>query len=353
MHSLVIFSLSCLLIPGTLSLRVVVSGYNTQLATYNVQGSELSPAGEWDVGAVNTDMTWLQVDGSTIWAGHEVGDYAGYPGSVASRWEVSGDGSALYLQEALHTESVYTAHLLVDKEQGMAYAANYGGSSFTAMSLQDGKLGAVAYLEGFGEGCRDASHPHQTVAHKEWVWVVDLGCDTVWHYKVDHQQVEKVGQTSVRAGAGPRHMVIHPDKDLAFLLCELQSFLQVYRLDDGSGDLELIQELEVSSNGDDTGAEILVGPSGEFLYASSRGTGVVVVYKLGMDDTLYREQEYNLGGIWPRSMAIRDNLLVVIDQYGDSLEALTIDQATGLLMAPEGNNMYTTPSQPSFVDFMD
>ena len=161
---------------------VLVSGYSDQITRLRINQTDSGPvlekAGVWDV---DKDMTWLQVDGSTIWAGHEVGDYAGYPGSVASRWEVSGDGSALYLQEALHTESVYTAHLLVDKEQGMAYAANYGGSSFTAMSLQDGKLGAVAYLEGFGEGCRDASHPHQTVAHKEWVWVVDLGCDTVWH----------------------------------------------------------------------------------------------------------------------------------------------------------------------------
>ena len=154
MYSLAIIFLGCLLIPGNLSLRVVVSGYNTQLATYEVSGSELSSTGGWDVGAENHDMTWLQVDGSTVWAGHEVGDYAGTPGSVASRWEVSGDGLTLQLGEVVSTESVYTAHLLVDKEQGMAYAANYGGSSFTAISLMDGKLGEVAYLEGFGEGCR-------------------------------------------------------------------------------------------------------------------------------------------------------------------------------------------------------
>ena len=229
MHSLAIIFLSCLLIPGISSLRVVVSGYNTQLATYKVSGSELIPTGEWDVGVDNNDMTWLQVDGSTIWAGHEVGEYEDTPGSVVSRWEASGDGLTLQKGEVVNTESVYTVHLLVDKEQGMAYAANYGGSSFTAISLMDGMLGEVAYLESFGEGCRDASHPHQTVSHKEWVWVVDLGCDTIWHYKVDQQQVEKVGQTSVTAGAGPRHMVVHPDKDLAFLLCELQSLVHVYR----------------------------------------------------------------------------------------------------------------------------
>ena len=205
-----------------------MSGYNTRLATYEVTGGQLIPSGEWDVGADNPDMTWLQVDGGNIWAGHEVGNYAGDDSSVVSRWEVAADGLTLQPQEFVSTQSVYTAHLLVDKDKGMAYAANYGGSSFTAISLMDGKLGEVTYLENLGQ-CRDASHPHQTVSHKEWVWVVDLGCDTIRHYRVDQQQVTKVGQTSVRDGAGPRHMVIHPDKDLVFLLCELQSCVQVYR----------------------------------------------------------------------------------------------------------------------------
>jgi len=347
--SVAIILLSCVVIPAY-SLKVVVSGYNTRVATYDVRGGELSPSGEWDVGAENHDMTWLQVDGGVIWAGHEVGDYRGDPSSVASRWEVSPDGLTLELQEFVSTQSVYTAHLLVDKEQGMAYAANYGGSSFTAITLNNGDtLGEVVHSENYGQ-CRDASHPHQTVTLHQWVWVVDLGCDTIWHYRVDQQQVTKLGQTKVRDGAGPRHMVIHPDRSLAFLLCELQSWVQVYRVDEGTGNLELIQELELSSNGGDAGAEILVGPSGQFVYASSRGTGVVVVYRLEGDETLTRVEEYNLGGTWPRSMAIRDSMMVVIDQYGDSVQTLTIDQETGKL---QGGAMYSTPSQPSFVDFLD
>jgi len=327
---------------------VVVSGYNSRLATYDVMGSELVPSGEWDVGTDGKDMTWLQLDGSSIWAGHEVGDYSGDGSSVVSRWEVSSDGLTLNRQEFVSTQSVYTAHLLVDKEQGMAYAANYGGSSFTGISLNNGHLGEVSYLENIGQ-CRDASHPHQTVTLNEWVWVVDLGCDTIWHYRADQQQVTKVGQTKVRDGAGPRHMVIHPEKSLAFLLCELQSWVQVYRLDESTGNLELIQELELSSNGGDAGAEILVGPTGQFIYASSRGTGVVVVYRLE-GDTLTRVEEFNLIGSWPRSMAIRDSVMVVIDQYGDSVQVVTIDQETGRL---QGGALYNTPSAPSFVDFMD
>ena len=86
--------------------------------------------------------------------------------------------------ESVNTGSVYTAHLQVDKNQRTAYAANYGGSTLSVISLADlGGLGQLEKVESYGEGCRDASHPHQTVTSGDWVWVVDLGCDTIWHYK--------------------------------------------------------------------------------------------------------------------------------------------------------------------------
>ena len=221
--------LSLLFLARTVSsLRVVVAGYNSRLVVFDVVGDSLSQSLEWDVGTQGKDMTWLQLDGDTIWAGHEVGEYEGVQNSVVSRWQV---GETLERMGYLGTGSVYTAHLLVDKEQGRAYAANYGGSTFSVLKLNDdGNLGYVESVFGYGEGCRDASHPHQTVSKGQWVWVIDLGCDMVWHYRVVADSgLELTGQTSIRAGAGPRHAVFHPTKDLLFLLCELQSYVQVYR----------------------------------------------------------------------------------------------------------------------------
>ena len=216
------------LIVGNVScLRVVVAGYNSKLVVFDVIGDSLVQSLEWEVGAQGKDMTWLQLDGDTIWAGHEVGEYEGVGNSVVSRWQV---GDTLERMGYLGTGSVYTAHLLVDKEQGRAYAANYGGSTFSVLKLKDdGNLGYVESVFGYGEGCRDASHPHQTVSKDDWVWVIDLGCDMVWHYMVTDSGLEQTDQTSIRAGAGPRHAVFHPTKDLMFLLCELQSYVQVYR----------------------------------------------------------------------------------------------------------------------------
>ena len=116
--------------------------------------------------------------------------------------------------------------------------------------------------------------------------------------------------------------------------------------------LELASEVELSSTATDYGAEILVGANGEFVYASSRGTGVVVVYKLEQDDSLVKMQEFNLVGTWPRSMAIRDTMMVVTDEHGDTVQLLEIDPTTGMLSG-NPNNVYKTPTRPSFVDFMN
>ena len=76
----------------------------------------------------------------------------------------------------------------------------------------------------------------------------------------------------------------------------------------------------MSSTHGDAGAEILAGPDGKYLYISSRGSGVVVVYKVQDDNTLARLQEFKLAGTWPRSMAIKDQMMLVIDQYGDNVD---------------------------------
>ena len=69
------------------------------------------------------------------------------------------------------------------------------------------------------------------------------------------------------------------------------------------------------------------------------------------NDSLVRLQEFQLSGTWPRSMAIRDNVMVVIDQHGDTMELVRVDNETGMLSST--GKMVATPAGPSFVDFMD
>ena len=73
--------------------------------------------------------------------------------------------------------------------------------------------------------------------------------------------------------------------------------------------------------------------------------------RIEFDDSLVRVQEHKLSGTWPRSFAIRDNVMVVVDQHGDSLEVIKVDNESGLLSST--GTVVATPPQPSFVGFMD
>jgi len=334
---------------------LLVSGYSDKIRSFTVHNSADGPVvkegPEW---SVDPNLTWLQLTDTMAYAIHEVWDFEGVPGGAVSRWEM--EGQAWTRQEWLSTESPGPAHLLVVPDYGRAYVSNYGGGSLTVISMQGEKLDKVEKVEHY-EGCRDQSHPHQVVSTprptsvddvwwSDWIFLVDLGCDVIRSYTPDGSLVTT---TEVKAGAGPRHLALHPNRELAFLACELQSLVQVYRVDQATGTLELLQELEFPS-GDEysAGAEILV--LGDYIYASSRGRGVIVVYKLDADDTMHKIQEFDVAGTWPRHMAFcKDGgMLALIDQKGDSVQVLAVDRETMLL---SDGGVAATPPGPAFVTF--
>jgi len=333
-------------------LRLQVTGYSSTIATYTVQNDVLQSEQEFDLGPLR-DMTWMQLDGGFLYGAHEVGEMEGEAGGAVSRW-IMGEGAELELQEWRTIGSTYPAHMLVSSEHGMIYTANYGGSSFSALRLgPGGEVGDVVRVDNFPfeeeEECRDASHPHQTVIRGDWIWVVDLGCDRIRHYRKSDSGPKPLFNTHIAPGAGPRHLVLHPSLNIAYLACELQSRVQVYSVRSETSGLSLLQELPFSSTNGDSGAEILI--QGDFVYATSRGSGVVLVYRMDPESGLLTlVQEEKLGGTWPRSLVVRGNIGAVIDQKGDSLQLLHIDEATG--MVTPGATV-ATPSGPAFVQFVE
>ena len=111
-----------------------------------------------------------------------------------------------------------------------------------------------------------------------------------------------------------------------------------------------MQQVSLSPDAGDYGAEISIGPGGEHVYASSRGSGIIIVYRLTEDHKLVKVQEFYLGGTWPRHFAIKGEMMVVADQRGDSVQLVTINKDTGMLY---GGEMVKTGVQPAFVCFDD
>jgi 6-phosphogluconolactonase len=86
---------------------------------------------------------------------------------------------------------------------------------------------------------------------------------------------------AVRAGAGPRHFVFHPNGRHVYLLNELDASVYVFAYDAEAGNLRELQVVEARPagfTGDPKAADLHSTPDGRFLYASIRNTSALAAF---------------------------------------------------------------------------
>ncbi len=141
------------------------------------------------------------------------------------------------------------AHVSVDEDRRLVYAANYHEGRLNVYAIQeDGSLVATDEAKHNGNGPlpeQDASHVHFAgLTPDKRIVVVDLGNDTVSTYEVS--AAGKLSTPTVfktAPGFGPRHIVFHPTKPVAYLLGELSSKVQVLDYDATNGTFAVRQTL--------------------------------------------------------------------------------------------------------------
>ena len=69
-----------------------------------------------------------------------------------------------------------------------------------------------------------------------------------------------------------------PERNLSLVVCELENILQVHSLDTRTGKLSLQKELSVVSVKNNAGAEILLHSNRQWVYVSSRGENLKILY---------------------------------------------------------------------------
>ena len=146
-------------------------------------------------------------------------------------------------------------HLECDFDRGLLYIANYDGGSFAVYKL-DMNSGAILgpepiYREDYGKGSnaepeRQAeAHAHGVTLWGSYVYVVDLGADKIWHYKVEDHAVKKASPefTEVPRGYGPRHMAVNGR--YAYVVFELTSQVGIYEIDSANGGLKFLNSVRM------------------------------------------------------------------------------------------------------------
>ncbi|BCA84884.1 hypothetical protein EsVE80_04070 [Enterococcus saigonensis] len=245
---------------------------------------------------------------------------------------------------AITKEGAPLCYVAVDEERQLVYGANYHLGEISVYGLEkDGSLKPGVIIKhddptGSNEN-QDNPHVHYTdLTPDKRLVVCDLGTDRVYTYNVSTTgELEKIASYQTADGTGPRHLVFHPTKNIAYLLGELNSTVTVlnYHPQDGSF-TEIMQESLIPEEftGANGGAAIRISQDGRFLYASNRGHNSIAVFAITADGlTVEKIQTISTEGDFPRDFALdpSDKYVVCANQNSDNLTLYFRNQADGHL----------------------
>lgn len=243
------------------------------------------------------------------------------------------------------------SHLAVDPTGRFLVAANYVAGTVEVLPVNaDGSLGAptdvVATTGELGPHRTEqpGPHPHQCTFDPSGRFVVvpDKGLDRLFVFTIDKDKGTLVPAerpfTKTRSGAGPRHIAFHPRLPYAWVINELDSTVTACRFEP-TGALEAIQivpSLPSTFTGDNTGAAIVVSPSGRFLYASNRGHDSVAIFRVDESTGMLSPVGWEPSqGTTPRFIGLTPagTRLVAANQRSDSIVEFRVDAESGTLTA--------------------
>jgi 6-phosphogluconolactonase len=144
---------------------------------------------------------------------------------------------------------------------------------------------------------------------------------------------------AVPPGGGPRHLSFHPSGKYAYVNNELNGSVTAFAWDAERGALKQIHTVptlpaDFAGKADNTTAQILVHPSGKFVYVSNRGHDSIAAFTVDEGTgKLTAAGHAPTGGKTPRNFNIdpTGKWMIVANQATDSLVLFRIDQETGAL----------------------
>jgi 6-phosphogluconolactonase len=299
---------------------------------------------------VSPSFLAVHPSGKYLFAVNEVDSFDGAKAGAASAFAIDAGGRLRPLNQS-STRGTGPCYVSVDRTGRHLLVANYGGGSVAVLPIAaDGTLGAAsAFVQHPSEGV-DPQKPNRPHAHSidvdptnRYALVADLGLDRVFVYRFTPADGSLAPNdppfARLDAGAGPRHVALHPSGAYAYVLNETHMTVDAFAFDKARGTLAHRQKLSALPDGvavapGFSGAEILVHPSGRFLYSSNRGHDTLAVFAIDKDKgTLTLLEHVPTGGKTPRGFGIDPSgrWLLAGNQRSDTVSIFRIDPNTGRL----------------------
>ncbi len=284
----------------------------------------------------------------------------------AQSYAIDAATGMLTLLNRQSTSGSIPAHLAIAPDSRAVVLGNYVGGNFAALPIgTDGRLGpATSTVQNTGSGPnkqrQEAPHPH-CVAYDpagRYIATADLGIDMIQVFRLDTAgKLIAVGEAKTAAGAGPRHLAFHPDGRFLYVVNELDATVAVFPYDAASGKLgaaiQTISTVPTNFVGTKSTAEIVVHPSGKFLFSSNRGqpdattpeANAIVSFAIDATGKLTLVGHTTAGIKYPRNFALdpTGTLLYACNQQADTIVQFRINTGTGQLTATGQVTQTPTP----------
>jgi 6-phosphogluconolactonase len=315
---------------------------------YDAATSEITPLG-LAAETTNPSFVALHSNGRFLYAVNEVQNYKGPNSGGVSAFSIDHATGKLTFLNELPSRGADPCYITVDKTGKFVLVANYTGGSVAVFPvLADGKLGeASSFVQHSGKGVnperQEGPHAHSIDLSPDdrYAMVDDLGLDELLVYKFDKAKGSLTPNdppfVKLDPGAGPRHFALRPDGKFAYVVTEMGRTVTVFANDSSTGKLQSIQTITTlpkDFTGRNDNAEIVVHPSGKFLYASNRGDDSIAIYTIDKSKgTLTQVAITHTGGKEPRNFEIdpTGTLLFAANQKSDNIVIFRIDPKTGQL----------------------
>ena len=271
------------------------------------------------------------------------------PGSSLSAYAIDPATAKLTFLNQKPSGGGDPSYISLDATGRYVMVANFlGGSICVYALLPDGSLGErTAFVQDTGTSVNPAkqSHPHahsiRVDPSNRFVLAADLGLDRLYVYRFDSKtgalQPNDPPFATVTPGSGPRHMVFDPSGRFAYLITEEGCTIIRFGWDSNRGVLtqyEAVSTLPKDFTGKSTCAEILMHPSGKFIYATNRGANSVAVFSVeAKTGRLTLIQNIPTQGKTPRNCDFdpTGRWLLVSNQDSSNAVVFSIDPNTGRL----------------------
>ncbi len=271
------------------------------------------------------------------------------PGSSVSAYAIDPATAKLTLLNEKPSGGGEPCYVGLDRTGRYLMVANYGAGNIAVFELRsDGSIGErTAFVQHTGSSInrerqtQPHAHTIRVDSRNRFVLVADLGVDKLFVYRFDQKtgalQPNDPPFATVTPGSGPRHLAFGKNDRHVYLINELSSTIARFGWDSKSGLLtpfETVSTLPKDFHGTSTCAEVLMHPSGKFVYATNRGHDSVAVFSVDARiGRLSLIQHVATQGKTPRNCEFdpTGKWLLVSNHDGNNAVVFRIDPKTGRL----------------------